>query len=308
VTEPGHGEGGRWPLVVVKLGGSVMGDPATLRAFAEDVCRLRRSGRLVLVVHGGGPQISARLRATGVESTFVDGLRVTTPQMLEEVRMVMAGKLQRELVGLINAYGPLAVGLTGEDAHTLTAVPRRHTTADGREVDLGSVGDIVRVEPGLLWTLLDDGRVPVVSGIARSADDGVLNINADTVAAELAVSLAARTLVLLTDVEGLHAGPEARVVPRLRAGELAELLPEIGGGMAPKAAACLRAANAGVRDVRMVPGLAPHVLARSVLDGEELGTAVVPDLTYPGSPSGESSAPRRQSSAENHRRRNLRSG
>ncbi|MFI5617203.1 acetylglutamate kinase [Streptomyces sp. NPDC051567] len=286
MSEPGHGRGGRGPLAVVKLGGSVMGEPATLRAFAEDVWRLRRSGRRVLVVHGGGPQISTHLRARGVEPAFVDGLRVTTPQMLDEVRMVMAGKLQRELVGLINAYGPLAVGLTGEDAHTLAAAPRRHTTADGREVELGRVGDIVRVETGLLRTLLAAGRVPVVSGIARSTDGGVLNVNADTVAAALAVSLKARTLVLLTDVEGLYAGPEARVVRRLSAGELAELLPEIGGGMAPKAAACLRAVDAGVREVRMLPGLAPHVLARSVLDGEELGTTVVSDPARQEVPAG----------------------
>ena len=192
-------------LVVVKYGGNAMVDDALKAAFAQDMVFLRRVGLRPVVVHGGGPQISAMLDRLGIESEFRGGLRVTTPEAMDVVRMVLTGQVSRELVGLINAHGPCAVGLSGEDGGLLQA-RRRHATVDGEAVDVGLVGDVVEVHPAAVQDLLDAGRIPVVSTIAPDRDDPtqVLNVNADTAAAALAVALGAKKLVVLTDVEGLY--------------------------------------------------------------------------------------------------------
>ena len=191
-------------MVVVKFGGHAMVDAALQRTFARDVVELWRAGLRPVVVHGGGPQISAMLDRLGLESRFEAGLRVTTPETMEVVRMVLTGRVQRELVGHINAHGPFAVGMTGEDAHTMTAV-RRPAWVDGRPVDIGLVGDVVDVNPGMVRTLLEQGHIPVVSPVARGEDGQVYNVNADLAASALAVALGAERLVMLTDVEGLYA-------------------------------------------------------------------------------------------------------
>ncbi len=193
-------------LLVVKYGGNAMVDDDLKRAFAQDMVFLRQVGLHPVVVHGGGPQISSMLDRLGLESEFRGGLRVTTPESMDVVRMVLTGQVSRELVGLLNAHGPYAVGLSGEDGGLLKA-ERRMAVVDGEEVDVGHVGDVVDVDPEAVKDLLDAGRIPVVSTVAPDIDDPtqVLNVNADTAAAALAVALRARKLIMLTDVEGLYA-------------------------------------------------------------------------------------------------------
>ena len=190
-------------VVVVKYGGNAMTDETLKRAFAEDVAFLRFAGFKPVVVHGGGPQISAMLERLGIESEFRGGLRVTTPPAMDVVRMVLVGQVQRELVGLVNEHGPLAVGLSGEDAGLFTA-RRTNTVVDGEEVDLGLVGEVAEVRPEAVLDLVEAGRIPVISSVAPDKDGVVHNVNADTAAAALAVALEAEKLLVLTDVEGLY--------------------------------------------------------------------------------------------------------
>ncbi|MFD4137047.1 acetylglutamate kinase [Streptomyces goshikiensis] len=272
--------------VVVKFGGNAMVDEELKRAFAQDVVSLRYAGLRPVVVHGGGPQISAMLRQLALDVEFAAGLRVTTPEVMEVVRMVLAGQVQRDLVNLINAHGPFAVGMTGEDARTLTAV-RRPAVVDGREVDIGLVGDIVRVEPDTLRALLERGRIPVVSPIARGdQDDAVYNINADLAAAALAEALDAEKLIMLTDVAGLYADwpHSTEVIDVLTASQLELMLPGLAGGMVPKMEGCLRAVRAGVRMAHVLDGRVPHAVLLEVFADEHTGTAVVPDGPRPSPP------------------------
>ncbi|WP_237318341.1 acetylglutamate kinase [Streptomyces sp. JJ36] len=268
----------RGRTVVVKFGGNAMVDDALRRTFADDVAALWHAGVRPVVVHGGGPQISAMLERLELEVRFEAGLRVTTPETLDVVRMVLTGRVQRELVEALNAHGPLAVGMSGEDAHTLTAV-RRTARAGGRPVDLGRVGEIVSVAPETVRALLDLGRVPVVSPVARGTDGRGYNVNADLAAAALAAALDAERLVMLTDVAGLYADwpHSTEVVPRLTAGELATLLPELAGGMLPKMEGCLRAVRAGVRGAQVLDGRVPHAVLRALGPAPAPGTLVVPD-------------------------------
>jgi acetylglutamate kinase len=263
--------------VVVKYGGHAMADETLRRSFAEDIVFLRYVGLRPVVVHGGGPQITEHLDRLGVESVFAGGLRVTTPETMDVVRMVLVGQVQRDIVGLVNAHGPFAVGLSGEDAHLLTA-KQREVVVDGEPVDLGLVGDVVRVDPGALLGLLNDGRIPVVSSVARGVDGGVYNVNADTAAAALAIALEAEKLVVLTDVEGLYAdwpnGDE--VIPTLDVDELQALLPALSTGMAPKMAACLQAVRGGVPRAHVLDGRVPHALLLEVFTDDGIGTMVVP--------------------------------
>ncbi len=268
----------RGRTVVIKFGGNAMVDTALHRTFAQDVVELRRAGLRPVVVHGGGPQISAMLDRLGLEVRFEAGLRVTTPETMDVARMVLTGRVQRDLVGALNAHGPYAVGMSGEDAHTMTAV-RRPARVDGRTVDIGLVGEVVSVDPGTLRALLDAGRIPVVSPIARGTDGEVYNINADLAASALAAALGAERLVVLTDVEGLYADwpHSTEVIGRLTAGELDALLPGLASGMLPKMEGCLRAVRAGVRRAHVLDGRVPHALLRGAFSEEGTGTTVVPD-------------------------------
>ncbi|MER6913621.1 acetylglutamate kinase [Streptomyces sp. NPDC000594] len=267
-------------VVVVKFGGNAMVDEQLKHAFARDVVALRYAGLRPVVVHGGGPQINALLARLGLEARFTAGLRVTTPEVMDVVRMVLAGRIQREIVGLVNAHGPFAVGLTGEDAHTLTAV-RRPALVDGVPVDIGLVGEVVRVDTETLLALLDRGRIPVVSPVARGDDGEIYNINADLAAAALAGALGAEKLVMLTDVAGLHADwpRSTEVIGRLTATELERLLPTLKSGMAPKMEGCLRAVREGVRRAHVVDGRVPHALLLEVFTDSGTGTTVVPDAS-----------------------------
>ncbi len=267
-------------LVVVKYGGNAMIDADLKAAFAQDMVFLRQVGLHPVVVHGGGPQISAMLDRLGIESEFKGGLRVTTPEAMDIVRMVLTGHVSRELVGLINAHGPFAVGLSGEDGGLLQA-ERRMATVDGELVDVGLVGDVVGVDPSAVRDLLDAGRIPVVSTIAPDIDDPtqVLNVNADTAAAALAVALGAKKLIVLTDVEGLYtAWPDSSsLVSEISESDLAQLLPTLSSGMVPKMEACLRAVAGGVSRATVIDGRISHSVLLEVFTTAGVGTMVVPD-------------------------------
>lgn len=263
--------------IVVKYGGNAMTDTALEQAFAEDVVFLRYAGIRPVVVHGGGPQITAHLAKLGVESVFAGGLRVTTPETMQVVRMVLVGQVNRDLIGRINAHGPFAVGLSGEDAHLFTA-ERRGVVVNGEEIDVGLVGDVVEVQPGAVISLLDDDRIPVVATVARGRHGEIYNVNADTAAAALAVALHAEKLVVLTDVEGLYAEWPAsdRVVSTLSGEELEAMLPTLSTGMVPKMAACLRAVRGGVPRAHVLDGRVPHALLLEVFTDSGIGTMVTP--------------------------------
>ena len=268
--------------VVIKYGGHAMADDALRHAFAQDVVFLRYAGLRPVVVHGGGPQISAHLARLGLESTFTAGLRVTTPETMDVVRMVLTGQVNRDVVGLINRHGPFAVGMSGEDANLFTA-SRRHAMVDGTPVDIGLVGEIDAVDPGAVRVLLADGRVPVVSSVARGTGSEIYNVNADTAAGALAVALGAAKLVVLTDVEGLYAdwspgdGQPRDVISLLTAAELDQLLPSLASGMIPKMEACLRAVRGGVPQAHVLDGRLPHSVLLEIFTDSGIGTMVVPD-------------------------------
>ncbi len=271
--------------VVVKYGGNAMTAPELQQAFAEDVVFLRYAGVRVVVVHGGGPQISAHLDRLGLPSEFRGGYRVTTPETMQVVRMVLVGQVNSDVVGLINAHGPFAVGLSGEDA-TLFTAEKRGAVVDGEPVDIGQVGEVVEVQPQIVHALLDEGKVPVVATVAPGADGALYNVNADTAAAALAVAVQAEKLVVLTDVEGLYADwpgsspaavSAAEVISELTASELAALLPVLSSGMVPKMEACLRAVQGGVPRAHVLDGRVAHSLLLELFTDEGVGTMVVPD-------------------------------
>jgi acetylglutamate kinase len=263
--------------IVIKYGGNAMTDEALKEGFAEDVVFLRYAGLRPVVVHGGGPQISEALDRLGIESTFTAGLRVTTPEAMKVVRMVLVGQVNRDIVGLVNRHGPFAVGLSGEDAHLFTA-ERKSAMVDGSPVDIGQVGEIVKVEPGAVQALIADGRIPVVSSVARGVDGEVFNVNADTAAAALAVALSAEKLVVLTDVEGLYANwpDNTELIDQLDAAELERIIPSLSSGMVPKMEACLTAVQGGVPQAHVLDGRVPHSLLLEIFTNEGIGTMVMP--------------------------------
>jgi acetylglutamate kinase len=264
--------------VVIKYGGNAMVDDDLRLAFAKDIVFLRYAGLRPVVVHGGGPQISQMLRRLDIDSEFKGGLRVTTAETMDVVRMVLVGQVGRELVGLLNQHGPLAVGLSGEDAGLFTA-ERTGAVVDGETVDLGLVGDVVDVRPEAVLDLIEAGRIPVVSGVAPDESGQVHNVNADTAASSLAVALGAEKLVVLTDVEGLYADWPAsdEVVSEIRAKELEQMLPDLAAGMIPKMQACLRAVRGGVARAHVLDGRVPHALLLEVFTDDGIGTMVLPD-------------------------------
>jgi acetylglutamate kinase len=264
-------------IVVIKYGGNAMVDEDLKQAFAQDMVFLRLAGIHPVVVHGGGPQITAMLDRLGLPAEFRGGLRVTTPETIDVVRMVLVGQVGRELVGLINQHGPYAVGLSGEDAQLFTA-EKRTALVDGEAVDIGLVGDVVHVNPDAVLDIVKAGRIPVVAGVAPDTDGIVYNINADSAAAALAGALGAAKLVVLTDVAGLFANypdPES-VISALTADELEPMLPGLASGMAPKMEACLRAVRGGVPQAHVIDGRMPHSVLLEVFTSEGVGTMVTP--------------------------------
>lgn len=263
-------------VIVIKYGGNAMINDDLKRAFVEDVVFLRRCGVKPVVVHGGGPQISSMLNRLGIESEFRGGLRVTTPEAMDIVRMVLVGQVGRELVGLLNQFGPLAIGMSGEDAGLFRAA-RRQTVIKGEDVDLGLVGDVVEVNSAPVLDLIEAGRIPVIATVAPDEEGTVYNVNADTAAGALAVALDAERLVMMTDVAGLYANwPESdEVIARITTSELAGLLPTLESGMLPKMESCLNAVTDGVKRATVIDGREPHTLLLEIFTDDGVGTMVV---------------------------------
>ena len=265
-------------IIVVKFGGNAMVSEELTRAFAEDMVYLRTVGIKPVVVHGGGPQITKMLERLGIESEFRGGYRVTSPEAMDVVRMVLTGQVSRDLVGHMNEHGPLAASISGEDAGLFVG-ERRGVEIDGEMVDLGLVGDVVAVDPEAVHALIDAGRIPVVSSIAPDKDTPgqSLNVNADAAAASLAVALGAAKLVILTDVAGLYSDwPNMdSLVSEIGADELRGLIPSLESGMIPKMAACLEAVDGGVPKAAIIDGRNPHSILLEIFTQTGSGTEVV---------------------------------
>lgn len=263
-------------IVVIKYGGNAMIDEDLKRAFAADILFLHQVGLRPVVVHGGGPQINSMLGRLGLQAPFVDGLRVTTPEVMEVVRMVLTGQVQRELVSLINQETSWAVGISGEDGGMFRARRRRSATG----ADLGLVGDVFEVNPAPVLEMLQAGRIPVISSIAPDGDDrsAVLNVNADAAASALAVALGAKKLLILTDVEGLYANwpDKSSLISHLTAAELEGMLPNLESGMVPKMSACLQAVRGGVEKAAVIDGRLAHSMLLEIVTDDGIGTEVVP--------------------------------
>lgn len=266
-------------IVVVKFGGNAMVSEELTKAFAEDMVYLRTVGIKPVVVHGGGPQITKMLERLGIESEFRGGYRVTSPEAMDVVRMVLTGQVSRDLVSHMNEHGPLAASISGEDAGLFVG-ERRGVEIDGEIVDLGLVGDVVSVDPEAVHALIDAGRIPVVSSIAPDKDtpNQSLNVNADAAAASLAVALGAAKLVILTDVAGLYSDwpNKDSLVSEITAGELRALMPSLESGMIPKMAACLEAIDGGVPKAAIIDGRNPHSILLEIFTQTGSGTEVVP--------------------------------
>lgn len=269
-------------IFVFKFGGNAITDSSLLQAFAEDMVYLRYVGIKPVVVHGGGPQISAMLERLGIESEFRGGYRYTSPEAMEVVQMVLTGQITRDIVNKINRFGPLAAGISGEDAG-LFAARRITTEIAGEQVDLGLVGEVTEVNPAAVLAQVNAGRIPVVSSIAPDIDDPtqVLNVNADSAAAALAVALGAEKLVILTNVAGLYADWPDRgsLVSQIDAAGLRGMLADIESGMIPKMQACLDAVENGVPQAHVVDGRTPHSSLLEIFTSQGIGTLVT--LTVP---------------------------
>jgi acetylglutamate kinase len=265
-------------IIVIKYGGNAMVSEELQDAFAADIAYLRYVGVRPVVVHGGGPQISSMLDRLAIPSEFKGGYRVTSTEAINVVRMVLTGQINPQLVGKINAHGPIATGLSGEDAG-LFGGRRRGVVIDGVEHDLGRVGDVVQVDPQPILDHLAAGRIPVVSSIAPDLDNPghSLNVNADAAAAALATALGATKLVILTDVAGLYANWPNRdsLVSRITAPELTEMLPRLESGMIPKMRACLDAVTGGVDTAAIIDGRVPHSVLVEIFTQNGIGTEVV---------------------------------
>ena len=269
----------RGATVVVKYGGHAMVDDELQRTFARDITFMRLAGLRPVVVHGGGPQISDMLQRLEIPSEFVRGYRVTTPEALDVVRMVLTGQVQRQVVAHINSHGPFAVGVSGEDAGLFTAT-RAVIDVDGEHIDVGAVGAIASVDCTLIESLLDNGMIPVISSLASGDDGQTFNINADEAAAALAVALGAAKLVVLTDVEGLYANwPDpASVIAQIHVSELEAMMPDLEDGMVPKVSACVDAVLGGVPQAHIIDGRLSHALLLEVFTDSGIGTMVLPDV------------------------------
>jgi acetylglutamate kinase len=265
-------------IVVVKYGGNAMVSEELQDAFAADIAYLRYVGVKPVVVHGGGPQISSMLDRLAIPSEFKGGYRVTSTEAISVVRMVLTGKINPQLVSKINAHGPVATGLSGEDAG-LFGGRRRGVVIEGVEHDLGRVGDVVQVDPQPVLDQIDAGRIPVVSSIAPDLDHPghSLNVNADAAASALAVALGAAKLVVLTDVAGLYADWPNRdsLVSHLNSTELRAMLPKLESGMIPKMTACLEAVEGGVETAAIIDGRVPHSVLVEIFTSKGIGTEVV---------------------------------
>jgi acetylglutamate kinase len=264
-------------VVVIKFGGNAMVDEQLSKAFAEDMAYLRFVGIKPVVVHGGGPQITARLAERGIETEFRSGLRVTTPEVIKVVKDVLRNQISAGLASLVEEAGAKAVVLSGEDANLFRA---EKTTLDpsGNPLDVGLVGEVTQVNPRVVLEALATGVVPIISTVAPGADGQLLNVNADLAAASLAVALGAEKLLLLTDVAGLYSNwpNKDSLISEIRVPELTELLPQLESGMIPKMQACLNALAGGVPRAHIIDGRTPHSILLEIFTSSGVGTLVLP--------------------------------
>ena len=263
--------------VVVKLGGSAMEDDELKRNFASDIVLMRYVGLNPVIVHGGGPQVTQYMERLSLEVRFVDGHRVTDAAAMEVAKMVLVGKVNKEIVSLVNGHGNLAVGLSGEDGNLLAA-RRRTRAANGEEVDLGFVGEVEAVNPRILNNLMRDEFIPVVASIGAGAGGQSYNINADLVAGSLAQALGAYKLIYLTDVDGIYRDIEdgSSLIPELGLREAGELLDSgaLSRGMMPKLMSCVEAVRSGVRRAHIINGTVEHALLLELYTDAGIGTMV----------------------------------
>lgn len=264
----------RGRTVVVKVGGAALDDDRLARLVAEDLALMTLVGISVVIVHGGGPQVSEAMTAAGIQPRFIGGLRVTSDEAVEVVRRVLVGSINPDLVGRLSAAGLSAVGLSGADGGLIAA---SQTHGPGGE-DLGRVGRVARVQAGLLHSLLEAGHTPVIASIAPGEDGQPLNVNADAVAGAVAGALQAAKLVYLTNVEGLYQdlGDFGSLISELKSDELRTMAAELSEGMRPKAASALEALDAGVGKVHILDGRVEHALLLEVFTDEGIGTQVLP--------------------------------
>jgi acetylglutamate kinase len=264
----------RGQTVVVKIGGQALDDPAKASLVAEDLALMTLVGIELVVVHGGGPQVSEAMTQAGIEPQFVDGLRVTDAPSMEIVRRVLIGSINSDLVARLNAAGLSAVGLSGADGGLVEVT----TTRGAGDEDLGLVGEITAVDPALISSLLADGRTPVVASVAPNAEGVVHNVNADAAAGAIAAAIDAAKLVYLTNVEGLYAdfGDRDSLVSELKLADLEAMLPGLSAGMRPKATSVVDALRAGVGKAHILDGRIEHALLVEVFTDEGIGTQVLP--------------------------------
>jgi len=265
-------------VVVVKFGGNAMVDESLQRAFAEDMAYLRWVGIKPVVVHGGGPQISARLEQLGIESEFRSGFRVTTEQSIQVIRDVLRNDISSKLADLIIQSGADAQVMSGEDGNLFRAT-KTTTDASGDPIDLGLVGEVTMVNPRIIFDSLDQGKVPVVSTVAPDSNGQLLNVNADLAASALAVALGAEKLMVLTDVAGLYSDwPNTdSLVSEITTTELEQLLPSLESGMIPKMQACLSAVRGGVPRAHVIDGRVPHSILLEIFTKSGFGSMVLPE-------------------------------
>jgi acetylglutamate kinase len=264
-------------VVVIKFGGNAMIDEQLTKAFAEDMAYLRFVGIKPVVVHGGGPQITARLAELGIQTEFKAGLRVTTPEVIEVVRDVLRNQISANLANLVHSAGAQTVVLSGEDSNLFRA---EKTTTDlaGNALDVGLVGEVTQVNPRVVLEALATGVVPIISTVAPGSDNQLLNVNADLAAASLAVALGAEKLLLLTDVAGLYSNwpNKDSLISEIHVPELEKLMPELESGMIPKMQACLNALAGGVPRAHIIDGRAPHSILLEIFTSSGVGTLVLP--------------------------------
>ena len=262
--------------LVIKYGGAAMEKSDLKEQFARDVLLLRLIGIRPVIVHGGGPQIGAFMKKLGKEPEFVGGMRVTDSETMDLVEMVLVGRINKEIVGLINVHGGRAVGLSGKDDNLLRARKRLHRLPDGSAVDIGQVGEVEAVNTDVIRLLEDNGLIPVIAPVGVDAGGESYNINADLVAGEVAAALRAEKLIHLTDVRGIN-GEDGRLISRLTKRDAERLIKAnvIDGGMLPKVESAVRALEGGAAKAHIIDGRIPHAVLLEVFTHEGIGTEIV---------------------------------
>jgi acetylglutamate kinase len=262
--------------LVIKYGGAAMEKADLKEQFARDVLLLRLVGLRPVIVHGGGPQIGALMKRLGKEPQFVGGMRVTDPETMDLVEMVLGGKINKEIVGLINVHGAHAIGLSGKDGNLLRARKRLHKLPDGSTADIGLVGEVEAVNGDMIRLLVESGLIPVIAPIGVGAEGETYNINADLVAGDVAAALRAEKLIHLTDVQGIQ-GEDGKLISRLTKREAERLIKAnvIEGGMLPKVESALKAIEGGAAKAHIIDGRVPHAVLLEVFTHEGIGTEIV---------------------------------